>query len=145
MLETVLSIIKYLVLGFFGLVLLLVLIAAIFGKRIIKKWELEAEFKDANGQDFGEFEVELSRIDKKEPDYTLKAKFHMRHRALKQHAPVQVYVEDTLVFERRVEKEGRLHVLRSELVNPVGNDASGKTCRVVVGGIEIASAELHPD
>lgn len=143
--ETVLSVMKYLLLGFFGLVVLLVVITILFGKRVIKKWEIEAEFRDADGKEFGEFEIELSRIDKKEPDYTLKAKFHMRHPALTQHATVQVYVEDTLVFERRVEKEGRLHVMRSELVNPVGNDALGKTCRVVVGSTEIASAEFHPD
>lgn len=143
--ETVLSVLKYLVLGFFGLVVLLVVITAIFGKRVIKRWEIEAEFRDASGREFGEFEVEMSRIDKQEPDYTLKAKFHLRHPALKQHATVQVYVEDILVFERRVEKEGRLHVLRSELVNPVGDDALGKTCRVVVDGTEIASAEFRPD
>ena len=143
--ETVFNVVKYGALGFFGLIVLLIVVAAFFGKRIIKKWEIEAEFRDADGREFGEFEVELSRIDKKEPDYTLKAKFHMRHPALTRHATVQVYIEDTLVFEQRVEKEGRLHVMRSELVNPVGNDALGKTCRVVVGSTEIASAEFHPD
>ena len=143
--EAVLSVIKYLVLGVIGLVVLLVVITVLFGKRVIKKWEIEAEFRDADGRELGEFEVELSRIDKKEPDYTLKAKFHMRHPALTQHATVQVYIEDTLVLERRVVKEGRVHVMRSELVNPVGNDALGKTCRVVVGSTEIASAEFHPD
>lgn len=143
--ETFFSIVKYLFLGFFGLLALLIVVAMIFGKRIRKKWEYEADFRDSSGREFGEFEIELSRIDKEEPDYTLKAKLRMRHPALTQHATVQVYVEDTLVFERRVEKEGLIFVARAKLVNPVDKITSGQTCRVVVGGTEIATAEFHPD
>ena len=143
--ETLFSIIKYLFFGFFGLILLLVVVTIIFGKRIRKQWEYEADFLDANGKEFGEFELELSQIEKEEPDYTLKAKFRMRHTALTQHATVQVYVEDTLVFEHMVEKEGRMFVRTKELVNRVDKVSTGQTCRVVVGGSEIASAEFHPD
>ena len=143
--ETLFDIVKYLFFGFFGLILLLVVIVILFGKRIRKKWEYEADFRDVDGREFGEFEIELSRIDKEEPDYTLKGKFRMRHPALTQHATVQVYVADTLVFERMVETEGRMFVARAPLVNPVDRVNTGQTCRVVIGGTEIASAEFHPD
>jgi len=143
--EVLFEIIKYTFFGFFGLILLLVVIAVLFGKRIRKQWEYEADFRDANGREFGEFEIELSRIDKEEPDYTLKAKFRMRHEALRQHSTVQVYVEDTLVFEQMVETEGRMYAQRVKLVNPVDRVSEGQRCRVVVGGTEIASAEFHPD
>ena len=143
--QTLFDIVKYLIFGFFGLILLLIVITLLFGKRIRKKWEFEADFRDADGREFGEFEIELSRIDKEEPDYTLKAKFRMRHASLRQHATVQVYVEDTLVFERMVETEGRLWVPRAPLVNPIERISAGQTCRVMVGGSEIASAAFHPD
>ncbi len=117
----------------------------VFGKRIRKQWEFEAEFRDADGREFGEFEIELSRIEKEEPDYTLKAKFRMRHAALTPHSTVQVYIEDTMVFEQMVETEGRMYVQRAPLVNRVDSVSAGHICRVRVGGTEIASAEFHPD
>ena len=143
--ETLFDIIKYAFFGFFGLILLLVVFVMLFGKRVRKKWEFEADFRDANGLEFGEFEIELSKIEKEEPDYTLKAKFRMRHPALTQHATVQVYVEDKLVFEQRVVTEGRMYVQRTKLVNPVDQVSAGQNCRVVVGSTEIAAAEFHPD
>lgn len=143
--ETLFDIAKYLVTGFFALIMLLVILAALFGKRIRKKWEFEADFRDENGREFGEFEIELSQIDKEEPDYTLKAQFRMRHPALMQHATVQVYVGDTLVFEQMVETEGRLYVQRAPLVNRIDRVSAGQVCRVMVGSNEIASAEFRPD
>ena len=83
--EIVFDVIKYLVFGFFGLVGLLIVAALVFGKRIKKQWEFEAEFRDASGREFGEFDIEMSRIEKEEPDYTLKASFHMRHESLQLH------------------------------------------------------------
>ena len=143
--ETLFDILKLLFFGFFGLILLLVVLALLFGKRIRKQWEFEADFRDASGREFGEFEIELSRIEKEEPDYTLKAKFRMRHAALTKHAVVQVYIENTLVLEQMVETEGRVFVLRAQLLNPVDQVSAGHVCRVLVGGTEIASAEFHPD
>ena len=143
--ETLFDILKLLFFGFFGLILLLVVLALLFGKRIRKQWEFEADFRDASGREFGEFEIELSRIEKEESDYTLKAKFRMRHASLTKHAVVQVYIENTLVLEQMVETEGRVFVLRAQLLNPVDQVSAGQMCRVLVGGTEIASAEFHPD
>ena len=143
--ELFFDVIRFLVFGTVGLVVLLFILAILFGKRIKKKWEFEADFRDADGSEFGEFEIELSRIEKEEPDYTLKTKFRMRHAALKPHSTVQVYIEDTLVFEQMVEKEGRMFSYGNPPVNPPGEVSSGQVCRVMVGGTELASAELRPD
>ena len=138
------DIVKYVFYGIFGLIALLVLLAVVFGKRIRKEWEFEADFRDANGREYGEFEIELSRIEKEELDYTLKTKFRMRHPALKLHSTVRVYIDDTVVFEETVQTEGRMFA-RGVPVNPVGKVTAGQACRVVVGGAELASAEFHPD
>ncbi len=143
--EILLTIIKYLVFGFVGLFGLLVAIVLIFGKRLHKQWEFEADFRDANGREFGEFEIQLSRIEKEEPEATLKAKLRLRHASLVPHATVQVFIDDTLVLEQMVEKEGRIFVRTKDLVNPVDSVAEGQGCRVVVGGTVVASGEFHPD
>ena len=80
-----------------------------------------------------------------EPDLTLKATLRMPHPALVPHSTVQIYVEDTLVFEKMVETEGRMYVQRAKLVTPIDQVSTGQNCRVVIGGTEIASAEFHPD
>ncbi len=80
--EALFTIVKYLFFGFIGLIALLVIVVVIFGKRIHKRWEYEADFLDSNGREFGEFEIELSRIEKEEPDDTLKVKLRMRHPSL---------------------------------------------------------------
>ena len=137
--------IKYLFLGFFGLMALLVVVAILFGKRIKRKWRFEAGFRDADGKEFGAFGIELSRIEKEEPDYTLKTKFRMRHAALTLHSTVQVYIDDLLVFERMVEKEGRLFARGVPSLSRVNELKAGQTCRVMVGSTEIATAEFDPD
>ncbi len=139
------DIVKYAFYGFFGIVLLLVVVVILFGKRVRKKWEYEADFRDADGREFGEFEIELSRIEKEEPDYTLKTKFRMRHAAMTAHATVQVYIDDTLVFEQMVETEGRMYARGVPPVNVVEQVSSGQMCRVVIGGTELASAEFRRD
>ncbi len=143
--EVVFDIVKYLAYGFFGIVGLLVLIAVLFGKRIRKQWEYEADFVDEDGREFGEYEIELSRIEKEEPDYTLKTRFRLRHAELKPHSTVQVYIDDTLVLEQMVETEGRVYSRGKPPINAIDKVAAGQVCRVMIGSTEIASAEFHPD
>ena len=80
--DTLFSIVVYILYGFFGFLLLLFILALLFGKRIKKKWEFEAEFRDDDGREFGEFDIEMSRIVKEEPDFSFKAKFKLRHESL---------------------------------------------------------------
>ena len=143
--DTFFDIVKTVLFGFGALLLALFVLAFLFGKRVRKQWEYEADFVDADGREFGEYEIELSRVEKEEPDYTLKTRFRLRHEALKQHATVRVYVEDTLVLEQMVETEGRVYSRGKPPLNAVDTISAGQVCRVTIGGTEIASAEFHPD
>lgn len=143
--ETLFSVFKYAFFGFFGLLLLLVIIALIFGKRVRKRWEYEAEFCDMSGREFGEFDFELSRIEKDEPEYSFKATFKMRHESLEKGQLVQVYVEDLLVMQGNVTKAGRIFLRDRAVVGEVQDPEPGHVCRVVWGGIEQFRAPIKPD
>ena len=143
--EILFSIFKYLMFGFVGLIVLIVVIAVLFGKRIKKQWEYEADFRDASGREFGEFEIELSRIEKEEPDYTLKAKLKIRHASLRPQQVLQVYIDDLLVVEETVQKPGRIYARTKNLLNPVESVQAGQRCRVVSNGATLFEAEFHLD
>ena len=139
--EVVFSILKW---SGIGLVVLIV-IAILFGKRIKKKWEYEAEFRDASGREYGEFEVELSKIEKEEHDYTLKFEFHLRHEAVRQTQPVQVFIDDLLVLEGMPEKDGYVRLGNDNRQNSVDEPLLDKMCRVVIGDQEVVSEALKRD
>ncbi len=143
--DSLLTFFKYAIGGFFGLVAFLIVIALLFGKRVRKQWEMEAEFRDAGGREFGEFEIEKSKIEKEETSYTLKAKLRMRHPSLTEHATVQVFVDDTLALESMVEKAGYIYLTNQTPMNAFERVNTGQLCRVVVGSTEIARAEFRPD
>ena len=52
--------------GLIGLIGALVALALIFGKRIDRKWEYEAEFHDRWGNEIGEFDIGDSSVDRGE-------------------------------------------------------------------------------
>ena len=140
------NIVKYLFLGFFGLIGLLFVLALLFGKRKITKWEYEAEFRDGRGREFGEFDIEMSRIEKEEPDFSFRAKFKMRHEALKLHQTVQVFLEDRLVLEGMVKEAGRVLLRQDEHLRTEITDAQvGQVCRIVCGGQELFREPILED
>jgi len=143
--ETLIDIIKYTVFGFFGLILLLAVLALLFGKRIRKQWEFEAEFRDDRGREFGEFDIESSRIEKQEPDFSIKAKLRMRHKSLQLHQTVRVYVDDIVVLEGMVQTEGQIQLGHENARDNPGNVQAGQRCRIVIGGNEVFSEALVPD
>lgn len=131
--------------GFFGLIGVLIVVALVFGKRVRKQWEFEAEFRDDKGREFGEFEIEMSRIEKEEPDYTLKVSFRMRHASLQQHQTIQVFLDDEAVLEGMVKKAGEIYLDNKHLRNRVESVQAGQRCRVVSGGLDLFIAEILPD
>lgn len=143
--NTLFSIVLYVLYGFFGLLLLLFVLAMLFGKRVKKKWEYEAEFRDDSGREFGEFDIEMSRIEKEEADFTFKAKFKLRHESLGVGQRVQVYLEDELVMEGAVEKAGRIYLRNDAVVTPATEARKGQVCRVVYGGREHFAEPIRPD
>lgn len=136
---------KYAFFGFFGLLLLLVVLALLFGKRIRKRWKFEAEFCDMGGREFGEFDLEMSKIEREEPEYSFKARFRMRHESLQKGQRVQVYLEDLLVMQGDVTTAGRIFLRKSAVLSEVRDPARGQVCRVVWGGIEQFRAPIKAD
>jgi hypothetical protein len=143
--DTLFSIVIYILFGFFGFLLLLFVLAVLFGKRIKKKWEYEAEFRDSDGREFGEFDIEMSRIEKEEPDFSFKAKFKLRHESLEAGQRVQVYLDSLLVMEGQVATAGRILLGRDAIVNEAVEATSGQVCRVVYGGLERFAEAIRPD
>jgi len=143
--DALFSFVVYILYGFFGFLLLLFVIAVLFGKRIRKKWEFEAEFRDADGREFGEFDIEMSRIDKKEPEFSFKANFKLRHESLDAGQRVQVYLDDLLVMEGSVATAGRILLGEDAIVNAATEAAAGQVCRVVYGGLEQFSQPIRLD
>ena len=134
--DTIFSIVKIIFYGFFGLIGFLFLLALIFGKRIVKQWEFEAEFRDERGREFGEFDIELSRVAKKETEDTFKARFRMRHDTLEIGQRVQVFLDDVLVLEGSVETAGRILLTEEHIKIALTTASKGQVCRVVYGGRE---------
>ena len=116
--------------GFLGLILLLFILALLFGKRIDKQWEYEAEFVDAKGREIAEFEIESSRIAKQKQDYSLKAEFRCRHPALTPGDRVQVYIDNLLVLAGAVETQGRVRFGNPDLVNAPAEPKAGQVCYI---------------
>lgn len=143
--ETLFSFFQYALFGFVGLLLLLVLLVLLFGKRVRKRWDYEAEFRDLSGREFGEFDLEMSKIEKEEPEYSFKAKFRMRHESLEKGQLVQVYLEDLLVMQGNVTRPGRIRLRDRAVVSEVQDPAPGQVCRVVWSGIEQFRAPIRPD
>ncbi len=143
--ESLFSFMKYALFGLFGLFLVLIVLALLFGKRVRKRWEFEAEFRDLSGREFGEFDFELSKIEKQDIEYSFKAKFRMRHESLARGQLVQVYLEDLLVMQGSVTTPGRIVLRESAVVSEVQHPEPGQVCRVVWGGIEQFRAPIRPD
>ena len=143
--DTLFSIVVYILYGFFGLILLLFVLAMLFGKGIKKKWEFEAEFRDEKGREFGELDIEMSRIEKKEPDFSFKAEFKLRHASLEPGQRVQVYLDELLVMEGPVSTAGRVHLGQEAVVTEATDASAGQMCRVVYGGLERFAEPIRPD
>jgi len=143
--DALFSIVVYILYGFFGFLLLLFIRAMLFGKRIKKKWEFEAEFQDADGREFGEFDIEMSRIEKEEPEFSFKAKFKLRHESLEVGQRVQVYLDDLLVMEGSVVTAGRILLREDAIANTAREATAGQVCRVVYGGLEHFAEPIRPD
>lgn len=143
--ELFFDVIRYTVFGVFGLLGVVVIVALIFGKRVRKEWEFEAEFRAANGREFGEFEIESSRIEKVEPDYTVKATLKLRDASLTPGQTVQVFIEDTPVLEGSVTMAGRIKLGTDSLLQRPAEVRAGQRCIIAIDGREAWSERLLRD
>ena len=143
--EVVLSLIQYAFVGFFALIGGLFVLALLFGKRVEKKWDFEADFHDARGREIGEFETELVRIPKEETNFRLRTKFHLRHPALVAGQTVEVYLDDVLVMRGPIEREGRVRLGNDHVCGKIEDPRTGQVCSVRLAGAELLAEPLRPD
>jgi hypothetical protein len=141
--EGAFSVVLYLLYGFFGLLLLLFVLAALFGRR--RRRRFEAGFRDMGGNEFGEFEIEVSRAGRQESSHSFKARFRMQHDSLEKGQQVGVYLDDSLVMQGKVGRNGRILLRDKAARGEFGDVREGRVCRVVWGGIEQFRAPLEPD
>lgn len=139
------DVIKYSVFGVIALLAVLVVVALVFGKRVRKQWEFEAEFRDASGREFGEFEIECSRIEKVEPAYTVKAKLELKDAALTPGEAVRVFIDDTPILDGTVTAAGFIRLKQEGLLPAAHNVHAGQRCIIAIGGREAYSEVLRPD
>lgn len=128
-----------------GIIVGLVVLAMVFGKRIEKKWEFDADFHDERGREIGEFEIELTRIAKEETDFTLHAKLKLRHPALQAGGTVQVHLEGVRVMEGPVEQAGFVRLRTEHLCAEIKDPAKGQICVIHIDGSELLKSTLYPD
>jgi hypothetical protein len=139
--EIVFGLVKWVFWGFVGLIVLVV----VFGKRVEKKWEYEAKFRDARRREIGEFDIELFRIPSDNTDWKFKAKFVLRHPALIPGQVLRVYLDDELVIEKTLEQAGFVRLGASELCAEIKSPAAGQVVSVRCGDDELFAEALYRD
>lgn len=140
-----LSIIFYAIGGFFGFIFLLFILALIFGKKVEKKWELEADFLNSAGKEIGEFEIELKRYPKEQTEFELNAKLFLRHDSLKTGRTIEVLLEGQLVMRGTVQKPGVIRLGNDDLMADITDPKAGLTCIVLCESVELCRAPLRHD
>ena len=143
--EAIISLIKSAFLSLLILLGMLVVAALLVGTRVKKQWEYEAEFRDADGREYGEFDIELSQIEKEELQPTIKVTLQLRHASLAEHQMLQILLDKRIVLEAMVETPGRVLLNKTFGESDLGEVAAGQTCRIMLGDTEIAAAPLKAD
>lgn len=143
--EIVFQYLSYLVSGFFGFIALLIIITLIFGKRVEKKWEYEADFHDENNREIGEFDIEMRKYEKDNTGFQLDATFKLRHPELEIGKIVKVYLNNELVMEGNVQNQGRIYLTNKDLKSDIKNPQEGQICRVMCSATELFAIPIHKD
>ena len=142
--DAVFDFIQTVALGFFWLIGGLFVLAVVFGKRMERKWEYEAEFRDESGKEIGELDVEMSR-EKGADEYEPQASLVLKHASLAASEVVQVFIGDELVLEGSVARDGRVRLTSNDLMSDLGSTALGQICTVRRGDETLAEAPLARD
>ena len=146
-LTLLLDIIKYFFLGFFGLVIVIIILTIIFGDQIENRWRFKALFHDENNNEIGRFRITLfGYVKKKDKPDRLKIKLRLKHPQLIPGAMVKVYIEDNLYYEHPVTKKGKVsfgqEMDKNDFKGILRQPVLGEQCKVKCSGFIIASAEL---
>ncbi len=131
--------------GLGGLFVILVVITLIFGKRVIKKWEYEANIYSDKRREIGEFDIEMKKYDVEGAEFELKAKFVLRHPELTPGKVVKIFLNDELVMEGPVTDKGRIYLRNEHLISTIDDPQADQICRVMCSSVELFSEPLKAD
>lgn len=140
-----LNFVFYTIFGFFGLIFFIIVIGLIFGKKVDRKWEFEADFINERGREIGEFDIDLKRYPKEQTDYQLVAKMFLRHKSLRVGRKVDVLLDEQTVMHGVVSNEGSIRLGNEHLVAEITDPKAGQVCLVQCEGHELCRALLKPD
>jgi len=145
-LELFFNIIKYLFLGLFGIVALVIVVTIIFGDKIENRWRFKALFSDDKNQQIGRFRVTLFGYVKKHKPDQLKIKLRLKHPQLIPGALVKIYIDDTLFYENSISKQGKVSfgkvMDKSDFKGILKQPELGQLCKIKSAGFVLATAEL---
>jgi len=148
-LEFIFNNLPYLIAGVIGvpiaLALLFVVIAILFGKKVEKQYDLEAEFHDGNGKEFADFDLKSWRYEKEGGDFQLTAKFKWRDSRLALGSNVEVLLESQLILQGDVQNPGKIRLSNQHIVNQPESPQVGQQCQIRLNGEVVLEKALAQD
>ena len=143
--DTILNLLGYAMMGFVGLILCFLVFALLFGDKVIKDWEYEAKFYK-EGKEVGELDMEYSMIEKRETEKQFKPSFRLKDASLTKGKTVDVFLDDHLILRGPVLKEGRIRLGKKHCIDEIIKvPVDYKECRVKASGSLVASGKLYDD
>ena len=103
---------------------------------------MKQTFITTRHKEIGEFDIEMKKYAKEEGDFSLDANFRLKHSELMIGRVVQIFLEDELVMEGIVEKEGRITLNNKHLKSEINDPHEGQVCRVMCSSVELFSEKL---
>jgi len=141
------DIIKYFFLGFFGLVIVIIILTIIFGDQIENKGHYQALFVDDKNNAIGRFRAIIYRYTKKDKPERLKIKFSLKHPQIVSSAMVKIYIDEHLFYEITATKNGKISFGKSmdknDFEGELASLVNGALCKIKCSGFILASAELN--
>lgn len=128
-----------------GVIATLFALTLLFKKQVDRKWEYEAEFHDKWGNELGELDIQMLRIGGDAAEFLPHATLVFKHAKLTAEDVIQVYIEDELVLEGRVTRDGRVRLTDGDLMSDLRSASAGQECTVRRRGEQLAAAALVLD
>lgn len=116
-----------------------------FGKRMESRFDLEAEFYDANNREVAEFETKSSRVAKSDEPYQFYAKFKWYDASLSPADDIEVFLDDELILKGTVSEAGRVRLGRDEVQKELTEAHPGQICRVLRNQVEVLKKPVQLD
>lgn len=117
----------------------------LFKKQVDRRWGYEAEFHDKWGNELGELDIQMLRIGGDAAEFLPHATLIFKHASLTAEDVIQVFIEDELVLEGRVTRDGRIRLTDGDLMSDLRSARTGQKCTVRRGVHQLATGALAID